>query len=97
MPPGQKAAVEGFLKSKQLPDKIDADLVQGIQAALSGLIAISVISADLLDTLSAGGAPCTIEQLRSRFEEFLQKMTRGKEAAKVRLVIERGEQKASES
>jgi hypothetical protein len=91
LPPGQKAAVEGFLKSKQLPDKIDADLVQGIQTALSGLIAMNVIPADLLDSLFADGAPCTVEQLRTRFEEFLQKITRGREAAKVRLIIVRGE------
>src|SRR5271157_846525 len=91
LPDGQKAAVQGFLKSKKLPDKIDADLVQGIQAALSGLIAINVIPADLLDSLSADGAPCTVEQLRTRFEEFLQKITRGREAAKVRLIIVRGE------
>jgi hypothetical protein len=44
--------------------------------------------------LSDGDAPCTVEQFRSRFEEFLQRITRGKEPAKVRLVIERGEQKA---
>ena len=50
-----------------------------------------MIPADLLDTLCGGGAPCTVEQLRNRFEEFLQKMTRGKEAAKVRLIIDRGE------
>ena len=91
LPSAQKAAVEGFLKSKQLPEKIDADLVQGIQTALSGLIAMNVIPADLLDSLSAGGAPCTVEQLRTRFEEFLQKITRGREAAKVRLIIVRGE------
>ena len=91
LPSAQKAAVEGFLKSKQLPEKIDADLVQGIQTALSGLIAMNVIPADLLDSLSAGGAPCTVEQLRTRFEEFLQRITRGREAAKVRLIIVRGE------
>ena len=91
LPSAQKAAVEGFLKSKRLPEKIEADLVQGIQTALSGLIAMNVIPADLLDSLSAGGAPCTVEQLRTRFEEFLQKITRGREAAKVRLIIVRGE------
>ena len=91
LPSAQKAAVEGFLKSRQLPEKIDADLVQGIQTALSGLIAMNVIPADLLDSLSAGGAPCTVEQLRTRFEEFLQRITRGREAAKVRLIIVRGE------
>ena len=66
LPSAQKAAVEGFLKSRQLPEKIDADLVQGIQTALSGLIAMNVIPADLLDSLSAGGAPCTVEQLRTQ-------------------------------
>ena len=91
LPDGQKSAVEGFLKSSKLPDKIDADLVQGIQAALSGLIAIPIKPDDLLDTLSHGGAPCTVEQLRARFEEFLGKMTRGKEPAKVRLIIDWGE------
>ena len=91
LPTAQKVAVEGFLKTKQLPEKIEADLVQGIQTALSGLIAMNVIPADLLDSLSAGGAPCTVEQLRTRFEEFLQKITRGREAAKVRLIIVRGE------
>ena len=91
LPSAQKAAVEGFLKSRQLSEKIEADLVQGIQTALSGLIAMNVIPADLLDSLSAGGAPCTVEQLRTRFEEFLQKITRGREAAKVRLIIVRGE------
>ena len=51
-----------------------------------------MIPADLLDTLSAGGAPCTVEQLRNRFEEFLEKMTRGREAAKVRVIIVQAEQ-----
>jgi AAA+ superfamily predicted ATPase len=51
----------------------------------------------LLDTLSGDGAPCTVEQLRIRLVEFLQKITRGREAAKVRLIIVRGEQKAGES
>ena len=62
-----------------------------MQTALSGLIAITVKPADLLDALCDGGAPCTVEQIHTRFEEFLQKITRGKEPAKVRLIIERGE------
>ena len=47
--------------------------------------------AELLDALSDGGAPCTVEQIQTRFEEFVQKITRGKEPAKVRLVIERSD------
>jgi hypothetical protein len=87
----QKQAVDAFFVAKKLPEKISNDFVQGMQQALSGLIAIPVKLADLLDALSNGGAPCTIEQIRTRFEEFVEKITRGKEPAKVRVVIDRGE------
>lgn len=97
LPAEQKEAVNAFVKSKSLPDKIGNDLVQGMQQALSGLIAISVKFADLLDALSDGGAPCTVEQIQTRFEEFVQKITRGKEPAKVRLVIDRGETPGGQS
>ena len=91
LPDDQQKAVETFLKAKTLPDKISNDLVQGMQTALSGLIAISVNPDDLLNALSDGGAPCTVEQIQGRFGEFVTKITRGKEASKVRLVIDRGE------
>jgi energy-coupling factor transporter ATP-binding protein EcfA2 len=91
LPASQKQAVDAFLKVKTLPEKISNDLVQGMQTALSGLIAIPVRLADLLDALSDGGAPSTVEQLQARFEEFVQKITRGKEPAKVRLIIDRGD------
>jgi len=62
-----------------------------VQTALSGLVAISVRPNDLLDALGDGGAPATSEQLQSRLEKFLKKITQGKEQSKVRLVIDRGE------
>jgi len=87
--------VEGFLKSKQLPDKIDTDLVQGIQAALSGLTAIPVRLTDLLGDVGGSSAPCTVDEFRARIETFLQKITKGKELAKVRLVIDASENKGA--
>ena len=97
LPAEQKKAVNAFLKAKVLPEKISNDLVQGMQTALSGLIAIPVRPDELLDALSGGGAPCTVEQLRTRFDDFLQKITRGKEQAKVRLVVERGGNEGGQS
>ncbi len=91
LPSEQKEAVNACLKVKKLPEQISNDLVRGMQQALSGLVAIPVKPAELLDALSEGGAPCTIEQLQVRFEAFMQKITRGKESSKVRLVIDRGE------
>lgn len=91
LPELQKQAVEAFLKSKKFPEKVSNDLVQGMQAALAGLIAIPVKPAELLAALGDGGAPCTVEQLQTRFEGFVTKITRGKEPSKVRLVIDRDE------
>jgi hypothetical protein len=97
LPDAHREAVDAFLKAKKLPEKITNDLVQGMQTALSGLIAIPVKPADLLEALSDGGAPCTVEQIETRFEEFVQKITRGKERTKVRLVIDRGETPGGQS
>lgn len=91
LPDAQKEAVEAFLTAKKLPEKIGNDLVQGMQQALSGLEAIPVKPAALLDALGGGGAPCTVEQIQHRFEEFVAKLVKGKEPSKVRLVIDRGE------
>lgn len=91
LPEAQKVAVDAFLKAKKLPEKISNDLVQGMQQSLSGLVAIPVKPAELIDALSDGGAPSTVEQIQTRFEEFVAKITRGKEPSKVRLVIDRGE------
>jgi energy-coupling factor transporter ATP-binding protein EcfA2 len=97
LPDAQKEVVDAFLKGKKLPDKISNDLVQGMQQALSGLVAIAIRPNELLDALGDGGAPCTVEQIQSRFEEFVTKITRGKEQAKVRLVIDRGETPGGQS
>ena len=68
-----------------------------MQQALAGLVAISIRPDALLDALGDGGAPCTVEQIKTRFESFLQKLTQGKEQGKVRLVIDRGETPGGQS
>jgi hypothetical protein len=97
LPADQKEAVNAFLKAKAFPEKINNEFVQGVQTALSGLIAIQVRPAELLDALGDSGAPSTVEQLESRFDKFLQKITQGKEQAKVRLVIQRSEDPGGQS
>lgn len=91
LPEDQKTAVNAFLDARELPSKVSNELVQGIQTALSGLTAIPVRLSDLITTFGEASGSYTVEQLRTRFEEFLQKLTRGREVSKVRLVIEKGE------
>jgi hypothetical protein len=91
LPTEQKRAVNAFLKAKALPEKISNDLVQGIQTSLSGLIPIIVRPGDLLAALSDSDAPSTAEQLEARLKDFLDKVTRGKEQMRVRLIVKRTE------
>ncbi len=89
LPENQRSAINEFLKAKELPERVSNELVQGIQAALSGLTAISIAPDDLLTALGDGATACTVEQFRSRFDEFMQKTLRGRDQTKVRLVIKK--------
>jgi energy-coupling factor transporter ATP-binding protein EcfA2 len=89
LPAEQRKAVNAFLKAKVLPEKISNDLVQGIQTSLGGLIPIVLRPSELLAALSDGDAPSTPDQLEARFKAFVEKVTRGKEQVRVRLIVKR--------
>ncbi|MCX7950140.1 MAG: DUF6079 family protein, partial [Treponemataceae bacterium] len=83
----QQKTIESFIKSKHLPDAVDQDFIRALQEVLSGLIKISVQMTDLRKALG-GGSPATPEELRKRFETYLETLVKGKEPAKVRIVLE---------
>ena len=85
----QKKTVRKFVIDKGLPDKITNELIQAIQDTLKGLIPITIRPDDLLVSLGNSSAPCTVEEFRTRFDEFVQEMTRGKDVSKIRIVIEK--------
>ena len=43
---------------------------------------------DLQAALSEGGLPCTISDLKERFDRYVANLTKGKDASKVRIIIE---------
>lgn len=83
-----KKELKEFIKSKSLPDPIGPAFVKALQEALSGLQKVVITGDELRTALADGGPPCTVEDLRDRFERHLGKLTKGRDAAKVRLVIE---------
>ena len=83
-----KRELKGFLKSKQLPDPVSPAFVKALQEVLSGLQKVGLGSADLQAALSDGGLPCTVDELHERFERFVANLTKGKDASKVRIIIE---------
>ena len=84
----QRELVGGFIKKRALPDDLDQDFIHALQEALSGLTKVSVKVADLRDALLAGGSPATPMEMRKRFEQYMDQITKGKEPGKVRIVLE---------
>jgi hypothetical protein len=80
--------VDRFIKKRTLPDDLDQDFIHALQEVLSGLAKVSVKIGDLRDALLAGGSPATLGEMRKRFEEYLDGLTKGKEPGKVRIVLE---------
>ncbi|MCX6569833.1 MAG: DUF6079 family protein [Candidatus Aminicenantes bacterium] len=80
--------VDGFIKKRALPDDLDQAFIHALQEVLSGLTKVLVKIADLRDALLAGGSPATSAEMRKRFEEYLDQLTKGKELGKVRIVVE---------
>jgi len=88
LPPEQREIVQDFLKSRRLPEEIDHAFLTAIKEALTDLALVSVKIVDLRDALLAGGSPATPAEMRKRFEEYLDGLTKGKEPGKVRIVLE---------
>lgn len=86
--PRQKKTVQSFLDKKKLPDSIDSDFVQVLQQVLQGLEKVVISTEGLKQALSEGGMPCTLPELKNRFEKHLDSAARGKDQGKVRVVIE---------
>jgi hypothetical protein len=80
--------IEVFIKSKALPEPLAAEFITAVREALSGLTKEVVKLADIQAALLAGGSPTTPEELKARFDKFIGERTRGKDASKLRFIVE---------
>ncbi len=84
---GSNALAE-LRQKRELPDPIPPALVKALQEVLSGLLKVTLPTTQLHSALEDGGMPCTIDELRERFDRYLATLTKGKDGSKVRVVIE---------
>ena len=84
-----KAAVQSFLDARTLPDPIGAVFVKALQEVLSGLEKVVLTETELRTALTDGGVPCTVSELKDRFDGFVADITKGKDASRVRIVLEK--------
>jgi hypothetical protein len=80
--------VDGFLAARTLPDDVSHDFVAALQEALSGLSKVVITTGGLRAALLAAGSPATVPELKKRFDDYLVEIVKGKDASKVRIVLE---------
>ena len=80
--------LESFIKSGELPEPLDSNFVHALKEVLSGLVKVSVKAKDLEKALQIHGGAATPGEMKRRFEEYIDQLTKGKDPAKVRIVME---------
>jgi len=86
--PEPRKLVDAFLKERKLPEGLGQDFIHALQEVLSGLVKVAVKTEGLRAALLKGGSPATPAEMKKRFEEYLDELTRGNEPGKVRIVLE---------
>jgi hypothetical protein len=80
--------LEAFIKSKELPVPLDSNFVHALKEVLSGLVKVTVKAQELHTALQVTDGPATPAEMKKRFEEYIDQLTKGKDPAKVRIVLE---------
>jgi len=80
--------VDAFLSARTLPEDVTHDFVGALQEALSGLAKVVITNETLRAALLSGGSPATVSELKRRFDDYLVEIVKGKDASKVRVVLE---------
>ncbi len=86
--PQEKTKLDNFLQKGELPQPVTEDFLRLVQQVLSGLVKVVVKMDDLRAVLLEGGSPATPTEMKKRFEDYINELTRGKEPGKVRIVLE---------
>ena len=80
--------LEAFIKSRELPVPLDTNFVHALKEVLSGLVKVSVKTQELQKALQIESGPATPAEIKKRFDDFIDQLTKGKDPAKVRIVME---------
>ena len=62
--------------------------IMSVEEILSGLVKVPVKIDDLKEVIQGAGGPATPSEMKKRFEAFIDNLIKGKDPAKVRIVVE---------
>ena len=86
--PQQRTVIDQFLKTQQLPEKIDNYFIDAVTALLEGFEPVAISADEFIDKLDALG-PCDIDTFKTKINDLLKDYTKGKDAEKLRIVVKR--------
>lgn len=86
--PDDKKLLESFLEPRELPMPMENNFVHALKEVLSGLIKVTINTDDLQKALGISEGPAAPAEMKKRFEQYIEQLTRGKDPAKVRIVLE---------
>ena len=86
--PERRKRVDAFVTEGVLPDPLEPEFVEALQEVLSGLVKVVMTTEDLRAALLSGGSPASPDEMKARFERYLNGLAKGKDPAKVRVVLE---------
>jgi len=84
----ERNLLSAFIKAKELPEPLDNNFVHALKEVLSGLIRVTVTIPEIQKALRVSDGPATPSEMKKRFEEYIDSLTRGKDPAKVRIVVD---------
>ncbi|MDP2211558.1 MAG: BREX-3 system P-loop-containing protein BrxF [Candidatus Aquicultor sp.] len=80
--------LEAFIASRELPVPLDSNFVHALKEVLSSLVKVTVKTQELQNALQVMGGPATPTEIKKRFDGYINQLTRGKDTANVRIVME---------
>ena len=86
--PEDKKLLDKFIASKELPEPLDSNFVHALKEALSGLVKVALKMPQLQSALRTEGGSATSMEMKKRFDDYIDQLTKGNDPAKVRFVIE---------
>lgn len=82
-----RAVIQTFIESRELPEPVDANFVQILKTVLAGLQKVTVTKSDLIRVVTDLG-PSTPEEIKKALSSYIDSLTKGKDPSKVRIVLE---------
>ena len=87
--PKERVPVDAFLGGRDDDPTLPAGFARAATTALRGLEALPIQVADVIAALENGGLPCTVDEFKDRFDEFVRATMRGHDPRGTRLTLER--------